>query len=788
MNENNNDKIKKAMEKEPVPTELSPENIKTMLDEHKTATKKRSRIKVGSRIAAGAAACAVIGASAVYLNNNGNLLGDKFGSKDKSLSASEKDAGESKPENSNSSNSNTGEENNFEAKSTGSYMSGASDYDEIYQLFSDSYERYQKRMEIEDKKYNYVEDDIVMEEAADESYNSAVNSDGIKGESATEAPSASTPETNGGSEEEDDYYQTHNQEENVLEADVVKTDGKHIYQLNTQYSYEPKYTQEIFLQTTSVENGKFTGSSKISIDEILKQNFADADGVNVGAEEMYFYNDMLAIVGTVYHWNDEVTKNTGYYYSSYYNPGNNDTFVMFFTAGDEPELIDTYYQNGSYNDVRISPDGYLYLVSSYSCGSCEYIEEENFEEYIPTCGMSECIEYVPAGDILLPDELQEMYGVSYTLVSSINLNESGSPQQVQTKALAGYTGQIYASADNMYTAYGWDDTDITRIAINAGEMTPAASATVEGRVKDQFSMSEYNGFFRVATTKDSYEETYHSYNNEDDNDYWWEDFMFWKEADEDGYYTYDYLGRDNRLYVLDLDLNEIGSVKGFGEDEEIKSVSYSGETAYVVTYRQTDPLFSIDLSNPAEPVILDELEMPGYSTYMQQWEDGKLFGFGVVEWEWAEETGSIPGGIKLAMFDNSDPNNLSILGEYVMRGEETDDFSRYINSFAQWERKALMIAPEKNLIGVPVESMEYRYDYNYNYYYDYEESHKEDFSYMFFSYEDGEFVQRGKIEMRQSYDYNSRAMYIGDYIYVASGNEVIAADINTFEITDRVEF
>lgn len=783
---NNNDKIKKAIEKEPVPTELSPENIKIMLDEHKTANKKRSRIKVGSRIAAGAAACAVIGASAVYLNNNGNLLGDKFGSKDKNHSSSSAVAGESKPANSDTANGDSGENTNLEVKNIGSYMSGASDYDEIYQLFSDSYERYQKRMEIENKKYNYVEDDVVMEEAADEeSFNSAVNSDGIKGETAetpTAAPSetitTNTPQTNGGSDEEsEDYYKTHNQEENVLEADAVKTDGKHIYQLNTHYSYEPNYIQETFLQTSSVENGKFTGNSKISIDEILKQNFADAYGVNVGAEEMYFYNDMIAVVGTVYHWDDEVTKDTGYIFSSYYNSGNNNTFVMFFTAGDEPELIDTYYQNGNYNDVRISPDGYLYLVSSYSCGSCEYIEEENFEEYIPTCGMSECIEYVPAGDILLPDELQEMYGVSYTLVSSINLNESGAPQQVQTKALAGYTGQIYASADNMYTAYGWSDTDITRIAVSAGEMTPAASATVEGRVKDQFSMSEYNGYFRVATTKDSYEETYHSYN---DDDYWWEGFFKWS---DDGYYTRDYLGRDNRLYVFDLDLNEIGSVKGFGEDEEIKSVSYSGDMAYVVTYRQTDPLFSIDLSNPAEPVILDELEMPGYSTYMQQWEDGKLFGFGVVEWEWNEETGSIPGGIKLAMFDNSDPNNLSILSEFVMRGEETDDFSRYINSIAQWERKALMIAPEKNLIGVPVSKTEYYYNAE-----SFDKGYQEDSAFIFFSYEDGEFIQRGEVAFEEYDGIYDRALYIGNYIYVAAGDEVIAADMNTFEVTDRVEF
>lgn len=735
MNTNNDnvDKIKKALEKEPVPEELSPENVKKMLDE-KAPAKKRSRIRVGTRIAAGAAACAVVGASAVYFGNQSGLL-----DKDRKASRSEMTSGLNY------------KKDGDKTEKVGSYMSGASDYSEIYTLFGESYKRVQKS----NSNTVYGEAEI-MEDSAAESAAPADNG-------VSEATGASSDTGSG------EFYETYDQEQDVLEADAVKTDGERIYHINNYYEPEEDglYYNDVvcYLEVAAADNGTLTPSAKINLSDIFGGYYTKYDNSSFNVDDMYLYNDMVVVIGSGYSYSDDD-------YSECYT-----TCAAFFTAGDDPQLIDVYSQDGAYSDVRISPDGYLYLVSNYETASYTDIEDENMiAEYIPACGVNDDINYLAAGDIFLPEEgFVDSYNLSYTLIGSIDLNTSGAATPVQTKALAGYMGSIYCSSDNLYTAYGWDDTDITRFSIGAGEITPVASCTIEGVVKDQFSMSEYNGYFRVAATKDTYKEIYHEYDYTDDDIYWWDAFI--DSSDDSGYYTYKFISRENRVYVLDLDLNEVGSVKGFGEDENIKSVSFSGDMAYVVTYRQIDPLFSIDLSDPTSPVILDELELPGYSTYMQQWGDGQLLGFGV-----ADDNG-ISNGVKLVMFDNSDPNELRQTGSVEILGSEDETSWISVYSEAQWERKALMIAPEKNLIAVPICRNEYNYSSDSSY-------DRNEYYYVFFSYENGEFVQRGMIEPdTDSSDTGfNRAIYIGDYVYVVVNNTITAADIETFTVTDSVTF
>ena len=735
MNANNDnvDKIKKALEKEPVPEELSPENVKKMLDE-KAPAKKRSRIRVGTRIAAGAAACAVVGASAVCFGNQSGLL-----DKDRKASRSEMTSGLNY------------KKEGDKTEKVGSYMSGASDYSEIYTLFGESYKRVQKRNS--DTVYGEAG---IMEDSVAESAAPADNG-------VSEATGASSDTGSG------EFYETYDQEQDVLEADAVKTDGERIYHINNYYEPEEDglYYNDVvcYLEVAGADNGTLTPSAKINLSDIFGGYYTKYDNSSFNVDDMYLYNDMVVVIGSGYSYSDDD-------YSECYT-----TCAAFFTAGDDPQLIDVYSQDGAYSDVRISPDGYLYLVSNYETASYTDIEDENMiADYIPACGVNDDINYLAAGDIFLPEEgFVDSYNLSYTLIGSIDLNTSGAATPVQTKALAGYMGSIYCSSDNLYTAYGWDDTDITRFSIGAGEITPVASCTIEGVVKDQFSMSEYNGYFRVAATKDTYKEIYHEYDYTDDDIYWWDAFI--DSSDDSGYYTYKFISRENRVYVLDLDLNEVGSVKGFGEDENIKSVSFSGDMAYVVTYRQIDPLFSIDLSDPTSPVILDELELPGYSTYMQQWGDGQLLGFGV-----ADDNG-ISNGVKLVMFDNSDPNELRQTGSVEILGSEDETSWISIYSEAQWERKALMIAPEKNLIAVPICRNEYNYSSDSSY-------DRNEYYYVFFSYENGEFVQRGTIEPdTDSSDTGfNRAIYIGDYVYVVVNNTITAADIETFTVTDSVTF
>ena len=401
----------------------------------------------------------------------------------------------------------------------------------------------------------------------------------------------------------------------------------------------------------------------------------------------------------------------------------------------------------------------MYLISNYSTMTYADVEDEkNTSRYIPSCGNSDDICCIEPDHILLPEEgFREQYTLDYMVVSGIDLTNEGSYSVADTKALAGFAGTIYQSPGNLYTAYGWEDTEITRFAISLGHVDPVASGKVEGWVNDQFSMSEYNGYFRVATTKEQYNERFHRTG---------EIWEFW---DTDGYYSYDLEKRDNRVYVLDMGMNIVGSIGDFGIDESVKSVNFDRDMAYVVTYEQTDPLFAIDLSDPTAPRILDEYKILGYSTYMQNWSDGRLFGFGPD----ADENGRV-NGVKLVMFDNSDPSDLKEKGLYAINGND----ERNVYSCATYDRKALLIAPEKNIIGVPVET----YDYM-DYYY------KHECRYMFFSYSGEAFELLG--EAGNMYDTDTvfnRAIYIGNYVYILSADRFVSLDMETFEEHDSIDF
>lgn len=814
----NDEKIKEMLNEKSVPKELEPENIKIMLDEKAPAKKRRNIKKTAARITAGAAACAVICGTSVYFAGQKDLLNK--GKIDSGSESSEKNLSIDK------------NGNNLIVNTQASYMSGASGYEDVYKLYKDAEKKYS-----ENQKKNsdyFLTETTRAETAADADFYDGVAEEVQEAEMPTPSEPANGAVTNGDNDiagnqsangskadvakaepsmednsdvptvapteepenqpednnEENtvDYSETYNQEEGVLEADIVKTDGKYIYYLYNCdvgcLEYDLGFTDyyngtTARLNIAAVDDGKFTDSQTIDIGVTTDYAFGDDySETSMYVSDMYLYNDMLLVVGTVSGEKQETVSNKGslierfFGYGetpSYYYSRKSAVFVSVYTTGEDPQLIDTYYQEGAYDDVRISPDGYMYLISDYTTQDLSNIDEDQLDGYIPKCGVGRDSLFIRPEDILMPeDELQESKSFGCTVIGSLDLNTSGEITAVDSKALAGYTGEIYSSAGNLYTSVGWDDTEITRIAIGEGTITPAANGKVEGRVKDQFSMSEYGGYFRIATTKDTYEDRTEEYTWYDEND----------TPHTESYAVRSREKRDNRVYVLDMDMNIVGSLTDFGIDEEIKSVNFSGDTAYVVTYEQTDPLFAIDLSDPANPTIMDEFKILGYSTYMQQWQDGMLLGFGVS----ADEDG-IEQGIKLTMFDNSDPYNLNALDTYEMnRSVYGGD---WLSSVAVWERKALLIAPEKNLIGVPV--MRETWDWD-----DSEYEYKLESSYAFFSFEDGSFVYKGEI-VGDVTDYNEnqifyRSVYVGDYVYILCGDKFVAADIETMEITDEINF
>ena len=172
--------------------------------------------------------------------------------------------------------------------------------------------------------------------------------------------------------------------------------------------------------------------------------------------------------------------------------------------------------------------------------------------------------------------------------------------------------------------------------------------------------------------------------------------------ERDGYFriatTSERAGMDvNNLYVLDPKLKETGKVTGFARNESIKAVRFIGDKAYVITYEAIDPLFIIDLSDPASPRIEGEVKIDGFSTLLIPVDENRLLGIGHATGD-NGYGGEYDSGLKLALFDISDPSNPK-----VMDSKEFKDMS----SIAQYDHHALMVNNDAGYFAIPYEVWNY---------------------------------------------------------------------------------
>lgn len=240
---------------------------------------------------------------------------------------------------------------------------------------------------------------------------------------------------------------------------------------------------------------------------------------------------------------------------------------------------------------------------------------------------------------------------------------------------------IYASHENLYVATntwlpqpffdddGWsrEIDNRYRTSIHKFSLTPGgpavyeASGSVKGHLLNQFSMHEYDGHLFVAVT----------------------DGSPWSANRQSESLIFALTPKDEVLAV-------VGSVGDMGRGERIYSVRYIGDRAYVVTFRQVDPLYVVDLADPTAPAVLGELKIPGYSAYLHPVGDGLLVGIG----RDADEDGRIVG-FKASLFDVSDPTDPREVDTWTLADAE---------SGVEWDHRAfLWWAPEQLMI-VPVRS------------------------------------------------------------------------------------
>ena len=184
----------------------------------------------------------------------------------------------------------------------------------------------------------------------------------------------------------------------------------------------------------------------------------------------------------------------------------------------------------------------------------------------------------------------------YTFTSFYGINIADDTQQpTNMTVMMGGASTMYVSQNNMYVTYPtWTDngeyTSIYRVSINGTQLTFEAQGSVPGYTINQYSMDEYNGYFRVATN-------------------WWQGNT-----------------EINNIYVLDSNLSIVGKLEGLAPNENLYASRFINDTCYLVTSNQTDPFFVIDLSNPEAPRVAGELQIPGYSSYLQPYDANHIIG------------------------------------------------------------------------------------------------------------------------------------------------------------------
>lgn len=501
----------------------------------------------------------------------------------------------------------------------------------------------------------------------------------------------------------------------VEEGDIVKNDGRYLYQ---SIVVETEEGWERAIQIVDTGEGLKEVSRVGGFEEIT---------------EFYIWEDLLVVIENKYmNTNcDTVEAKKGLviscvdvlYHNNYYHE------ISFFDLSNRahPAKLNTFTLQGRYDSSRIM-GGYFYGFSRFYASPGE--GEKDYDAYVPRVNGVR----METDQILLPEE---GIGTSYLVLVSVDLNNP--TEFVQTTAILSDGNMYYVSGENIYVTgvktiegrEGWNSnaTSVLRFSYGEGRFALQAEGEIKGRLENSFSLDEYDGHLRAVSTV-------------------WEYRVEEVKDDRTGAVIGSTMvdsRQTNALYVLDESLKVVGRVEGLAEDEQIYAARFLGETAYFVTFRQMDPLFAVDLSDPTAPKILSELKISGFSEYLHFYGTDRLLGIGME----ADEESGRQEGMKLSMFDISDPANVQEIAKLPLNDYEYSE--------ALYNHRAVLISPQVNIFGFEAEGSN-RGEY-----------WKE---YLLFSYEGEEFVQKLKLNTKivDSGYYTSRGTFIGEVFYLLSQN------------------
>jgi uncharacterized secreted protein with C-terminal beta-propeller domain len=499
------------------------------------------------------------------------------------------------------------------------------------------------------------------------------------------------------------FVDTNTQVEGIKEGDIVKTDGNFIY-------YASRFQ-------TSIKVLNVSSSNEVTLLEDIDLN---TDGEAIYTDSLYLTDDYLIVIGYRY----DLTNSQCVSYDEAGDEIFCDTFRWWQPTGSliiidraSLNIVYTLTTDSAFIDHRLVPElndqgdmiseKLLLIGHNYFYGSST--NQPTFTENGTTSLLS--------FDSMFFFEDDDIYGMTTFITVDIEMNQ---PLKHQATALLGTVvdyKKMYVNAESIYLAqsnyywtntYSYQTTTITQFDFDfeEGHIKYIGSGSVLGVAINQFALDAYLGYFRIATT-----ETKWTYTLED---------MFW--SNENRVIT-------NRLYILSLNEEKSFSLvsminEGLGKpNESIMSVRFNQDTVYIVTFLRTDPLYIIDISDPKNPVITSEIELPGFDTYQHPWTDDKLIGIGYQ----ADENG-FTTGMKITAYDVGD-NALEIetlnIPDYLddTLSDSLETWS-YSYSEALWDHRAILVSVKDNIFGFAVNAYSYgynrdenTYDYAYHSYY-----------------------------------------------------------------------
>jgi uncharacterized secreted protein with C-terminal beta-propeller domain len=468
-----------------------------------------------------------------------------------------------------------------------------------------------------------------------------------------------------------DYSQTNVQVTGVDEPDIVKTDGEYLYIVTGN--------KVIIVKATPAEDAKIEGEVSVDDSLTIRNIFISGNRLVIFAEDYSYpiYYDSPNILEKEFFIDMVAPK----WYDS------PDTHIQVFDLEDieDTKLVKDVVTPGSLSGARMIGD-FVYVITTQYPN--DVVPLEDHQVILPKIMVDGKEKIIGLSDISYVDTPEQ----SSIITNIVSVNVQDESEDVSSKIyLLGSSNVIYVSKDNIYITYTlrtydydlleeivnevlesvltdsareelelvktlslneyqkktvaeWiiqhytesmtdnqklelareinrriERTIIHRISIDNGEITYQDQGEMPGSVNNQFSLSEFDGHLRVSSTMDG--------------------------RTISG--SFPRLETQNNIYILDMELNIVGKLEGLAPGERIYATRFIGDKCYLVTFRQIDPFFVIDLSNPNNPEVLGELKIPGYSTYLHPYDATHIIGVGMED-----------RNVKISLFDVSDLSNL----------------------------------------------------------------------------------------------------------------------------------